>query len=383
MEKSQPLKSIPKEETMDSKTIRAKYLKFALLIISVCFILGAISACLPFNISIPTLDNDTISDTAMTITQNSSDGLGEFNDGYSYVYTDKTKIDGYRAGTEDYDITTHKVAKTSSNRGTQDNPYVIASVDDWTRFAKNLDDGSIASYGSGKYFVLASDIDFDGKTFYPVRFFNGTFYGLGHKIKNITVDGANWFYWNGTDYATIPLSGAQCPYGYGVFCRATNATIADLIVEDFSYKQMPRHSGNYSGQRVNGDTGGLVGFAFGDVNYLNCHTSGVISSDLRYPAHMGMGGLVGSDAAGAGQTMYFYRCSTEATITAIMGGFNCHIGGLLGDSSSGGNIYIYDCVANLTASTTGAMNSATASAVIKDESERTLLSLLHFFVYTS
>ena len=82
---------------MNSKTLRAKYLKFAILIISVCFILGAISACLPFNISIPTLDNDIINNTAMTITQNSTDNLGEFNDGYSYVYTDRTKIDGYRA----------------------------------------------------------------------------------------------------------------------------------------------------------------------------------------------------------------------------------------------------------------------------------------------
>ncbi|MDE5654180.1 MAG: InlB B-repeat-containing protein, partial [Clostridia bacterium] len=364
---------------MNSRTIKAKYLKSAILIISVCFLLGAISACLPFNISVPELADNAISDTAMNITQNTSDGLGEFNNGYSYVYTDKTLVDKYRAGDANtpYDISIVEVDKTQA-RGTQENPFVIASVDDWTRFAKNLDDGSIASYGSGKYFVLASDLDFDGITFYPVRFFNGTFYGMGNKIKNISVDGANWFYWNGTDYATIPLSGAQCPYGYGVFCRATNATIADLIVENFSYKQMPRHSNNYSGYRGNGDTGGIVGFAFGDVNYLNCHTSGVISSDLKYPTHMGFGGLVGSDAAGAGQNMYFYRCSTEATITVTMGGMNCHIGGLLGDSSSGGNIYIYDCVANLTASTTGAMNSATASSVACFESNNKSMYLENF-----
>ena len=78
---------------MNSKTIRAKYLKFAILIISVSFILGAISACLPFNVSIPELNDNAISDTEVIITQNTSDGLGEFNDGYSYVYTDKNKVD--------------------------------------------------------------------------------------------------------------------------------------------------------------------------------------------------------------------------------------------------------------------------------------------------
>ena len=71
---------------MNSKTLRARYLKFAILIISVCLILGAISACLPFNMSVPTLDNDTIDNTAMTITTNPTDRLGEFRDGYNYVY---------------------------------------------------------------------------------------------------------------------------------------------------------------------------------------------------------------------------------------------------------------------------------------------------------
>ena len=118
---------------MNSKTTKAKYLKFAVLIISVSFILGAISACLPFNMSVPELDNNAISNTVATITQNSSDGLGEFNDGYTYVYTDRTKIDKYRAGDEStpYDITTVKVDKTNNARGTQKNPYVISTTSDW------------------------------------------------------------------------------------------------------------------------------------------------------------------------------------------------------------------------------------------------------------
>ena len=72
---------------------------------------------MPFNISLPdTLEENAIDDTAMTITTNPSDGLGEFNNGYSYVYTDKSVIDSYRSGASSlkYDITMHKVAKTEN-----------------------------------------------------------------------------------------------------------------------------------------------------------------------------------------------------------------------------------------------------------------------------
>ncbi len=216
-------------------TAKDKYRKIALLVFSICLILGVLSACIPYGISLPDTLQDKVTDTAMTITANASDGLGEFNDGYSYVYTDKDLIDKYRSGDANtpYDISIQKVAKTSSNRGAKENPYVIASVEDWDRFAKNLDDGSIPSYGSGKYFVLAKDLDFDGKTFHPVRFFNGTFYGMGSALLNINC--ANWQYWNGSSYVAIGSTTA----GFGVFCVTTGAMITDLIVKNFKYMDMP------------------------------------------------------------------------------------------------------------------------------------------------
>ncbi len=290
---------------MNSKTLRAKYLKFAILIISVCFILGAISACLPFNVSVPTLDNDIINNTAMTITQNSTDNLGEFNDGYSYVYTDRTKIDGYRAGTEDYDITTHKVAKTSINRGTQDNPYVIATTADWETFVKRME--TDFTRGNGQYFVLGADIDFTGVTFHPVRFFNGTFYGMGHSIKNI--DCSSWQYWNGSAYVDI----ASTTHGFGLICRTAGATITDLIVENFSYKEIPQTSivatnaGRYT------FTGGIIGLATGNEVVLNCHTSGEITKTVSVSTWVQNGGVVGGiyTFSATGRSIYLYRCSSE------------------------------------------------------------------------
>ena len=126
-------KRILESISMNSKKLKSKYLKCSILIISLCIILGAISACLPFSISLPDmLDENGIDKSAMTITTNASDGLGEFNDGYNYVYTDKDLIDRYRAGdaSTPYDMTIQKVAKTTSNRGTKENPYVIATVAD-------------------------------------------------------------------------------------------------------------------------------------------------------------------------------------------------------------------------------------------------------------
>ncbi|MDE7070401.1 MAG: InlB B-repeat-containing protein, partial [Clostridia bacterium] len=336
---------------MNSKTLRAKYLKFAILIISVCFILGAISACLPFNISIPTLGNDTIDNTAMTIMQNSTDGLGEFNNGYSYVYTNKDLIDDYRTGDPNtpYDISVVKV-DTSKGRGTKENPFVIASVDDWTRFAKNLDDGSIASYGSGKYFVLANDIDFDSKTFYPVRFFNGTFYGMGHSLKNITVTRNGWIYWNGTTYATIPTTGTGAPLGYGLFGRTTGAMITDLILEDFSYQDMPNYS---SGSSMGMTTASIIGLTSGNDCILNCHVSGEIKSpNIAYSGnYISASGIVGLKINNA-TTLFIYRCSAELVTEINFANTSyCQFsGGILGGTSSAtGNIDIYDCVANLRA----------------------------------
>ena len=83
-------------------------------------------------------ENISVTNTGLTITTNSSDGFGEFKDGARYVYTDKNLVDKYRAGDVNtpYDVSTHRVAKTSSNRGSQDNPYVIASISDWEAFVQ-------------------------------------------------------------------------------------------------------------------------------------------------------------------------------------------------------------------------------------------------------
>ncbi|MDE6472646.1 MAG: hypothetical protein K2L52_06425, partial [Clostridia bacterium] len=339
---------------MDSKTLRVKYLKFAILIISVCFLLGAISACLPIGISIPELESNAISETKVTITQNTTDLLGEFNNGYSYIYSDKDKVDGYRAGTQDYDITTHKVVSTSA-RGTQDNPYVIATTDDWETFVKKMEIDT--TRGSGQYFVLGADLDFTGVTFHPVRFFNGTFYGMGHSIKNISCD--KWQYYNnGTTLTDI----ASTTNGFGLFCRITGAVVTDLIVENFKYEEMP--SLTLSGTTRGTFIGGIAGISSGNNTVLNCHTVGEVKSTVSYSVATPIGGIVGGiHTFGVANTkLLIYRCSSKIDISVISTGIM--VGGINGDMYNGAitsNIYAYDCVANVIC-TTGSNNNQFVSS---------------------
>ncbi|MDE6472526.1 MAG: hypothetical protein K2L52_05810, partial [Clostridia bacterium] len=331
---------------MNSKTLRTRYLKSALLIITICLILGAISACLPFNVSIPELDDNSISDTAMTITQNTSDGLGEFNNGCSYIYTDKTLIDNYRADDPDtpYDLSTHQVAKTDSNRGTQDNPYVISTTDDWETFAKMMGP-STSDRGLNKYFVLADDLDFDGVEFHPIPIFKGTFYGMGHQLLNITTSSTTWTYWNGSAWTTI---GTYTSAGFGVFCRTDSATITDLILQDYFITGMP----NAVALTWSNYHGALVGVTCGNDSILNCHLQGEINGGTVTYANYGWcGGIVGlvHNALSSGNpTATIYRCSVNTImVISTNAKTNFHCGGIIGDPNSGVNVHIYDCASYL------------------------------------
>ncbi|MDE6606049.1 MAG: hypothetical protein K2K85_08555, partial [Clostridia bacterium] len=332
---------------------KSKYLKCAIFIISICILLGALSACLPFNISLPdTLKGEDIDNTAATITPNASDGFGEFNNGYSYVYTNKDLVENYRAGdpSTPYDISIVKV-DTSQARGTQKNPYVIASIDDWEIFVKFC--GTDLTKSTGKYFVLASDLDFDGKTFNPVGKFGGTFYGMGHSLKNISCD--TWQYWNGTDYVAIGTSG-QTNSGFGVFCSATNATITDLINQDFSYSGIPQTESNGVESGRGPYMGGILGVSFGNNFIMNCHTSGENNPGIRYSIQSASGGVVGEHtSSGSNKTIYLYRCSSSFKATLMATNISIFAASILAQSLSA--ITILDCVgnSNITSSTSGTL----------------------------
>ena len=275
---------------------------------------------------------------------NGTNELGCFPDGYSYVFTDKTKITSFRSRITDSDLTTVTV-DSSLPVGNQKNPYVIADTDDWEKFAKKVI--TTNSNGLNQYFVLASDLDFSGVAFHPVYYFKGTFYGLGHSLKNISVST-----WQSYISNTTLTNMAAASYGYGVFGGVGGATITDLIVEDFQYKDMPQLSeARLRILRV----GGIAGYSDGLDYILNCHASGEITSTKTYGGnYSGIGGMVGVHLGGSASPVTIYRCSVELKNVVLKhSSYSAIIGGLIGDLANNSFATIYDCAVNVKSNSVG------------------------------
>ena len=278
---------------------------------------------------------------------NGTNELGCFPDGYSYVFTDKTKITSFRSRITDSDLTTVTV-DSSLPVGNQKNPYVIADTDDWEKFAKKVI--TTNSNGLNQYFVLASDLDFSGVAFHPVYYFKGTFYGLGHSLKNISVS-----IWQSYITNTTLTNMAAASYGYGVFGGVGGATITDLIVEDFQYKDMPQLSeARLRILRV----GGIAGYSDGLDYILNCHASGEITSTKTYGGnYSGIGGMVGVHLGGSASPVTIYRCSVELKNVVLKhSSYSAIIGGLIGDLANNSFATIYDCAVNVKSNNSGGEN---------------------------
>ncbi|MCX4363715.1 MAG: hypothetical protein OSJ74_10110, partial [Clostridia bacterium] len=278
--------------------------------------------------------------------------LSRFSDGVKYVFTDKGKVDDFRAGNIEFEITTI-VVDSAQAWGTQRNPYVITTTDEWDLFVKKISIDS--THGNGQYFVLGADLDFDGKVFHPVASFNGTFYGLGYALKNITCD--TWQYWStsSNSWVNIGTSGISSD-GFSVFCKLTDAYISDTIIEKYIFTNVPISNTYISscGPYI----GGIVGQSFGDNAILNCHAFGEINNQTNY--HSFNGGIVGfqpTESVG----LLIYRCSVYIELT-IGSPLDIYCGGIIGRSSDG-ITKIYDCVTEIKNSILQ-MKSCSVSAAI-------------------
>ncbi|MDE6471645.1 MAG: hypothetical protein K2L52_01300, partial [Clostridia bacterium] len=282
------------------------------------------------------ISDNVISTPLARPTTPTTGGFSYFANGVKYVFTDKDKVDGFKAGTEQFDIST-VVVNSSDVQGTQTNPHVITSIDEWEVFVKKM--ATDSTHGTGQYYVLGNDLDFDGVAFHPVVNFNGTFYGLGYSLKNITC--ATWQYWTGSAYANIGTSSVALG-GFGAFCRLNDGTITDLIVTDYSYQNVPQNQTYYSNHGPY--VGGIVGSSYGNNNILNCHTTGEIKSTVSYSTYAISGGIVGMHNI-ANKTLLTYRCSSELDVSVKCGSAPV-TGGMVGYPVSGLTV-VYDCVANV------------------------------------
>ncbi|MDE6472179.1 MAG: hypothetical protein K2L52_04045, partial [Clostridia bacterium] len=138
--------------------------------------------------------------------------------------------------------------------------------------------------------------------------------------------------------------------GFGLFCKVNDATITDLILEDFNYSDIPA---SYSHTVINHGplTGSIVGVSVNSTSggyMLNCHVTGEITGGALYTGgFVRVSGLQGFNASGS---MVFYRCSADTSLTAGInsGTYNILMSGLIGQSYSSDastlKLSVYDCV---------------------------------------
>ncbi|MDE5616272.1 MAG: hypothetical protein K2I78_00620, partial [Clostridia bacterium] len=257
----------------------------------------------------------------------------------NYTFTDKTKIASYRASADNTgtDTTTIEV-DSSAMHGSQSNPYVIDNFAGWTHFVTEMRQNSNDSYtyGQGKYYVLAVDLDFDASgapAEEPLYGFGGTLYGLGHTISN-------WKFTENTSSVGLGL------IRYSLWNSSnSNVTISDLNMDNYQL--------NNAGQ----DNGAIIGWVPSNQTWLlNCHTKGVITRQSQKKYWIYGGGIVGAVKRATANTGQYevnatiYRCSSDIVLDVIdvtvPTGNTVGIGGVAGYCEIGCNLNIYDCYAN-------------------------------------
>ena len=197
------------------------------------------------------------------LTDNSTAGpaadsdYGKLRDGSNYYYSDVNKIDGYRNGTLDSDVSFNTVS-ASSEHGSASNPYVISTVAQWTAFAADTANATNAN----KVFVLGADLDFAGETFTPVNQLNAKFYGQNFALKNIT--------------HAFPGNSSGI---YGVFGTIIQTQVTDLGLDNVNFTNMGYANGSIAGKCDRSSV-------------LNCHFKGSLERHVTTSGAI-TGGIVG------------------------------------------------------------------------------------------
>lgn len=296
-------------------------------------------------------------------------------------------------------------------QGTKENPYKIASADDFVKLATRVNAGEKFT---GNYFIQTADVDFSTLkgTYYPIgnsktNLFDGDFNGNGKSISKLVINrGSNQY---------TGLFGNVGANGYLHDVNITGSRITasgkyngllvgyclgkiNNVKTNGYLKSTTENNGGVAGYscaiRNSSFVGQLIGMAYtggitGELHWdtvANCHVSAAISSSIPNTIGHAVGGVVGSaiGASSSGKAFvsdcYFLGSLADNTGYAHTGGI---IGSLGNNASACRNMAVGVMTTSVTKSSIGsgggivgylsggAIYDCYSSVAIQDPSENT------------
>ncbi len=246
----------------------------------------------------------------------------------------------------------------SGGSGTEDDPYLISSVEDLQALAETINSGAAQEYGNyiGVYFKQTKDIDLSGVDWEPIGYsasgfyFSGNYDGDNHIIRNMETEGKLTVTDN-PDYKDQNSAGF---FGWVAFGSVSNLHIVDaktviaetatgqpyagglaaVIYSSSVYNCSVTNSNITVSRGIDNSSwaGGLTGWSHGESKFENCASVGNAVTGNHY-----VGGMAGQAASydGTRVDVEFLNCyvadcvltgtGTKTSFSSYIAGFVAHV----------------------------------------------------------
>ena len=299
----------------------------------------------------PWVDLDIPAGGQVTLTLNASDGGVWTN---IITYDNAGSFKSGMVNTVKLDASNWTAAEQGT--GTEADPYVIRTVDQFKDFGNKLVEGETL------YFKLGADIDLGAETSWErlhpdadtKRF---VFDGQDHTIKDLTAsfDSGYPSIFGAINGTVKNLNFENCSITYtgtgggplGIlagWAGISNASF-DATIENVHAKNC-----TVTSESPSNTVGGLVGRAH-NATFINCSFDGTVErTATNASGYKYIGGLVGADEWAGEYLTTFKNCSTSGTLTSKSGNSTA---GILGGTNAGAYIKMEDCSSTMTITTAG------------------------------
>ena len=230
--------------------------------------------------------------------------------GWTAYFTDSKDEDGIEQWTK----YAPSFPTESGGAGTQENPYLIKTVEDLKKLATDTKGG--LKYQK-RYFVMDNDIDFvdepqngsqSGINFSSIGYFGGFFDGKGYTIKNMKAQ-ALFNTIRGAELKNI------------IFDKTCEFNVASVVSSCYGGNVIG--CVNYANVNGSGSTGGIIGqiYMYDDTNITNCKNYGIVTGSY------GTGGIIGTINDYGDVMITISQCLNEGKVSGSAIGTGGIVGG--------------------------------------------------------